>query len=305
MNNYWKSILENFLADQSGDWEPETEAWYSRRLRPFFAYLEGEAITVAADINIRHIKRFFASQKKLKRSWSTRNGNHTSIGVLFRWFKDEHHTTINVFAEAGLKRPRRPKRKKRTIPLHYIQRMIEACENETTIISIRDAAIMRLLISTGLRREEICNLNQVDIDLIDKEMRIVGKYDDERDGFPDNAALDAVQTWLYARPETSDPALFVSTKGNGVCPPYRRLSANAINRVTDRWKSAAHIPASVNVSPHKWRHTFATHYAANGGNAFELRDLLGHSDIRTTEIYVETDKKILRRKTDKFAPKIS
>lgn len=300
----WHDLLTEFLDAHTHQWTPTTRAWYGRRLEPFMALAGELELDGPADLTLAHIRRFLGQQQPLIAT-STMNGVHTSLGLFFRWLKSEGRIPTDIFAEARLKRPRKPKRIPRDLPLSYIERMIAEAEAEASSLALRDLAIMRLLISTGMRRIEIVRLRIIDFDLVEKIAVVRGKRDDERLVFPDDEAVRAVQRWLVVRPETLDPALFVTLAPAVNTPVGSALRADHLNDRLRVWADRAGIPATISVSPHKWRHTFATHYVINDGDAFSLSQLLGHSDIQTTQIYVSGVRSVLARKAAKYGPKLN
>ena len=298
---FWHDLLLQFLDAHTHQWTSTTRAWYRRRLEPFMVLAGELELGEPADLTLAHIRRFLGQQQPLIAT-STMNGVHTALGLFFRWLKAEGRIATDIFAEARLKRPRKPKRVPRDLPLSYIERMIAAAEQEASSLALRDLAIMRLLISTGMRRIEMVRLRIIDFDLVEKLAVVRGKRDDERLVFPDDEAVRAVKRWLVVRPETLDPALFVTLAPAVGTPVGSGLRADHLNDRLRVWADRAGIPATISVSPHKWRHTFATHYAINGGEAFSLAQLLGHSDVQTTQIYVSGVRSVLREKANKYRP---
>jgi len=204
--------------------------------------------------------------------------------------------------DSGLKRPRKTKKVVHDIPLGYIRRMIEAAEAEDTVMNRRDVAIMRLLATTGMRREEVIRLSLKELDLERGEVRVIrGKGDNERLGFLKAETVKALQRWLEMRPKTDSQAVFISLQANkkGL---HRELNPDAINDVVKKWQDQAGLP-EISMSPHKWRHTFATELA-KAKNPFGLQALLGHSDIKTTSIYVHCDREVLYQMVREFGPEI-
>ncbi|MCB0156140.1 MAG: tyrosine-type recombinase/integrase, partial [Anaerolineae bacterium] len=158
-----------------------------------------------------------------------------------------------------------------------------------------------VLATTGMRREEIVKLRFDQIDLECKTIRIRGKGEHERPAFIRDDALVALEDWLEVRPETEATTVFVGMKASkkGTHHPLR---PDAVNDLLIKWRDVATLP-NISVSPHKWRHTFAT-YAAKAGNPFALQILMGHTDMKTTRIYVHPDGDELRRVALDFVPKL-
>lgn len=290
----WTELVEDFVLDQP-DWSPRTRAWYRTRLRHFTGFLAGRRVSHPAQIEVRHINRHLADLRNQNLSWSTRNGAYTAISAWFTWLRRMRLVQQNPFkqddADTGLRRPRKTRQVIQDIPLLYVRKMIRAAEADPTLYGLRDVAIMRLLITTGMRREELTTLQLHQLNMERDELLIIGKGGHQRFGFLRPETKAALQRWLSARPRVFSQALFISLQPNknGL---YRQLRPDAINDIIIKWRDRAGLPR-VSLSPHKWRHTFATQLAKSG-DLFTLQHLMGHSDIQTTRRYVHTSKLDMR-----------
>lgn len=146
-----------------------------------------------------------------------------------------------------------------------------------TVQGIRDKAILMLFYSTGMRVAELCALHVCDVDFEARKILVHGKGERERFVPLIPAAEAAVQQWLQYRPALDNDFLFVSKKKNGI-------SKRAVQALVDKYAKAAGIEKKI--SPHKLRHTCATHLLHSGVNLPVIADLLGHQDLRTTRIYL-------------------
>ena len=148
----------------------------------------------------------------------------------------------------------------------------------------RDHAILEVLYGCGLRVSEACGLLISHVDFEASFVRVVGKGDKERlvpIGVP---ALDALRLWLAVRPEPAGPEFsdlcFLNLRG-------RRLSrVSVFNMVKHRAMLAG---VRKEISPHTFRHSFATHLVENGADLRVVQEMLGHESILTTEIYTHID----------------
>ncbi|MBI4036000.1 tyrosine-type recombinase/integrase [Candidatus Daviesbacteria bacterium] len=150
---------------------------------------------------------------------------------------------------------------------------------------LRDKAILETLFSTGLRVSELACLNRDTINLQRKEFGIVGKGGKERVVFISDSAASAIETYLYARKDTFKP-LFIRFQGK-VNPENggesMRLTTRSIERVVEKYVKA--LGFSVKATPHSLRHSFATDLLINGADIRSVQEMLGHSNISTTQIY--------------------
>jgi integrase/recombinase XerD len=148
-------------------------------------------------------------------------------------------------------------------------------------VGVRDAAILELLYACGLRVSELVGLDLERVDLPGLQVRVIGKGDRERRVPMGEPARDRLaryidgprQAWTAATPS---PAVFVSQRG-------RRLGREAVWRLVRRWSGAAGL--ATRVSPHTFRHSFATHLLEGGADLRVVQALLGHASISTTQLY--------------------
>jgi len=166
----------------------------------------------------------------------------------------------------------------------------------STDTGIRDAAILELFYSCGLRISELAALPLRDIALAESSLRVRGKGSKVRVVPLGEKAAVAVQAWLEIRPCFSPkaPVLFVSTRGN----PMNRTSTWQL--VKDAARKAN---IRQNVTPHMLRHSFATHLLDNGADLRAVQEMLGHSDIATTQIYTHVSTDRLSKAHQEFHPR--
>lgn len=147
----------------------------------------------------------------------------------------------------------------------------------------RDLALLELLYSCGLRSAEACTLRVQDVRRDEGILIVHGKGNKTRIVPLFKVTLEAIEDWLAARPQAKSEALFTSING-------RRLSTADIRRIV----AAAGRRVGVEVHPHQWRHTCATHLLNHGADLRAIQELLGHSSIRTTERYTRVSEEHLK-----------
>lgn len=150
---------------------------------------------------------------------------------------------------------------------------------------LRDKAILELLFSTGLRVSEAAFLNRDSINLSRREFSIIGKGQKERIVFLSDSACQWLERYLAARKDTFKP-LFIRFQGrvdlseNGEA---MRLTPRSIERTVEKYVKK--LGLSVKATPHTLRHSFATDLLINGADIRSVQEMLGHSNIATTQIY--------------------
>lgn len=164
-----------------------------------------------------------------------------------------------------------------------------------SLLEIRDLAIFELFYSSGLRLSELAALNIDDLDLQDHSLRVrQGKGSKQRELPIGSKAINAINKWLAYRPETRVPAIFTSSKGS-------RLGQRSIQLRLDRWGKKMGLPEHVH--PHMLRHSFASHLLESSQDIRAVQELLGHSNISTTQIYTHLDFQHLAEVYDKTHPR--
>lgn len=159
-----------------------------------------------------------------------------------------------------------------------------------TIIGLRDRALLATLYGTGIRASECSGLDGKDVDLVRRTIRVKGKGGHERVVPLNEMVVKAMRAYLDARGPHESGAMFVSRKG-------RRMSRNAIyDRVRTHARKAR---LGKDVSPHRLRHAFATHLVRAGVNLMTIRDLLGHRQITSTQIYLHMTARDMREAADR------
>lgn len=165
-------------------------------------------------------------------------------------------------------------------------------------LKCRDLAILELFYSSGLRLAELAALNIESFSNDFKQVRVQGKRSKERMVPVGSKALQAVQYWLTFRDlfvrTDSGSALFLSRLG-------KRISTRQIQNRIKEFAREAGMP--VGVHPHMLRHSFASHLLESSGDLRSVQELLGHSDISTTQIYTHLDFQHLAEVYDKAHPR--
>lgn len=159
---------------------------------------------------------------------------------------------------------------------------------------LRDRTILELFYSTGLRVSELFRLNRDSVDLIRKEFSIIGKGSKERLVFVSSDAAKWIEKYLNIRNDTFKPLFIrysreVASDNEG---ESMRLSVSSIERMVKSYIKLAGIP--VDATPHTLRHSFATGLLRNGANLVHIQNMLGHSNLATTQIYTHTTNEELR-----------
>jgi integrase/recombinase XerC/integrase/recombinase XerD len=157
----------------------------------------------------------------------------------------------------------------------------------------RDAAILELFYSTGLRLHELVKLDVGDINHLEESLRVTGKGRKDRLCPVGGPALRAIQHYRVAA-GVHDGPLFLSKL-------RRRITMRAVNDLLQKY--LRHSTIGFKVSPHKLRHSFATHLLNNGADLRSVQELLGHANLSTTQIYTHVTIERMKKAYDKAHPR--
>ena len=207
-----------------------------------------------------------------------------SIKAFIRYLEDEEMIENNPFNKLRINL-REPTLLPRTIPLRIIERLLAEAHRMTTDdttayrrkYALRDSAVMELLFSTGLRVSELCHLDMSDVDLIEGTVKIYGKGAKERIvqiGTP--AVLNVLSEYQRCFGIQVTEPFFVNRDG-------KRLSEQSVRSILNKY--ANRINSNLHITPHMFRHSFATLLLEEDVDIRYIQQLLGHSSITTTQIY--------------------
>ncbi len=167
-----------------------------------------------------------------------------------------------------------------------LQRILDA-PDMTTKDGLRDRAILETLFSTGLRVSELTSLNRDQINLERREFGIVGKGNKERVVFLSESAVEWLKRYLDTRQDSFRP-LFIRYQGRVNSEEggeKMRLTPRSVERTVEKYVKKAGV--LVKATPHTLRHSFATDLLINGADIRSVQEMLGHSNIATTQIYTQ------------------
>lgn len=217
------------------------------------------------------------------------------LSVLRRFFTYlVQQQDINVNPATGVSAPKQNRHLPKNIDAEQVQQLLNNDSKEP--IDIRDRAILELLYSSGLRLSELQSLNLNSINTRVREVRVMGKGNKERIVPFGRYASHAIQQWLKVRIlfNPKDEALFVSQLGN-------RLTHRAIQQRLEVWGIKQGLSSHLN--PHKLRHSFATHMLEASSDLRAVQELLGHSNLSTTQIYTHLNFQHLAEVYDSAHPR--
>ncbi|MDX8404187.1 MAG: tyrosine recombinase XerC [Mariprofundaceae bacterium] len=193
---------------------------------------------------------------------------------------------------AGIRPPKQPKRLPRTLPPEQTSQMMHATDS---LFEERDLAIFAVMYGCGLRVSEVVGLNLQDASLESAELWVFGKGKKERVVPMPQGVVKLLQDYLEIRDGAlSESAIFLNQRGG-------RLTVRSVQRMVK--KRALETGSDISVTPHRLRHSFATHLLAGGVDLRAIQELLGHSSLGTTERYTHLDMARLTEVYDSAHPR--
>lgn len=179
---------------------------------------------------------------------------------------------------------------------------IFSVQNMAKRSGVRDKAILQVLYSTGLRVSELVNLDRDNVNLNTGEFPVIGKGRKVRTVYLSPAAIDSLRRYLNTRRDDFKP-LFIRYSGVKMKPEdfdgeSLRLTVRSVQRLVKKYIGIAGI--AVDATPHTLRHSFATTLLSQGADLRSVQELLGHSNVSTTQIYTHVTNKQLKDIHDKF-----
>jgi integrase/recombinase XerC len=272
---------------------PHTEKAYRQDLQRLQSFCERRAIGVWTALNSRVARSFPADLHQKGLSPASIQRILSGARALYRFLIRERQADANPFL--GIQAPRAGKRLPKTLTAEQATLLVSVEQNDP--LAIRDRAIMELFYSSGLRLAELASLDVEEIDLSDKSLRVTGKGGRTRDVPVGRFAVQAIADWQEVRAQlagSAESALFVSKSGG-------RLSHRSVQARIKMWAKRQGVARHVH--PHMLRHSFASHLLESSGELRAIQELLGHANLRTTQVYTHLDFQHLAKVYDEAHPK--
>ncbi len=281
-----KECIDEFLVYCSGikSFSPNTVKGYGSDLEKFLLLLKVQDFCPLSELSVEavsylHIRSCISLLSKEKKAPSSINRFISSIRSLFRYAHRLHYCEKNPALEC--KTVKMPKKVPRYMTQTEVTELCAQPETNELLWAERDRAVFEILYSSGCRVSELASLNMSDLSSDKSSAVVTGKGKKDRRIFFSKEAVKALLDYLNQRNEKIKAdckvaALFINQAGT-------RLSARGIRWIIARYSSAE--GTSRHVSPHGFRHTFATSLLSNGADIRIVQELLGHASISTTQRY--------------------
>ena len=281
----------NHLRHEKGSSE-NTIRSYGTDLKQFAQFLASQGLD-HREIGRREMRQWVSSLHQKGLSSKSVARHLSSVRSLYRFLKKRG--VVSKDPSRLVAYPKLSKPLPKALSVEEVEQVIEKGEENSL-----ERAVLELLYSTGLRVSELVSLNVGSIDFSRGELRVVGKGNKERRVLIGSKAMEAVKAYLRERSITAvkkgvtTDALFLSNRGT-------RISTTTIRRIINRKTRKAGL--GKRVTPHTLRHSFATHMLEGGADLRVIQELLGHSNLATTQIYTKVALSHLIDQYDKTHPR--
>ncbi len=299
----------------AADYSVRTIQAAANDLAQFQAFLQAEDVENVAEIRREHITAFIEALASGRRFAGSHDSSEEvreerlaprarstiarKLSIIRRFLRFcEDNGLVTVSPASAIASPRLPRRLPQVLNPLQMDALLQGMSGSDPL-QMRDRALFELVYSSGLRCQEVLDLRLRDVSAVSCEIRVRGKGRKVRVVPVGDVALSALDRYLSeARPRLvrspDEEHLFLSRRG-------RPLSASDVQRRLARYLRAAEAPEGT--SPHTLRHSFATHLLEGGADLRAIQELLGHSSLRTTQVYTHVSAAHLRKTYRKAHPR--
>jgi integrase/recombinase XerD len=291
-------ILKEYLAyiKYEKNLSDNTIQSYKIDLVGFLNFVKEKGVTDLSEIEYTHIIDFFKEQRLSGAEDTTSARYLSSIKSFFKYLSANKYIENNPAEKAP--KAKRSRKLPETLNFREVDKILSMPKTDD-LLGLRDKAILEILYSCGLRVSELIELKESDLFLSDEIIRVLGKGSKQRLMPIGSSGINWLRKYLReGRPRLmknySGGIVFLNSRG-------RKLSRMGIWKLIERYSKEAGIDKGVH--PHMFRHSFATHLVEGGADLRAVQEMLGHSDISTTQIYTHIDREYIKENHKQFHPR--
>ena len=277
-----KNLVDNFLDFLQKDKKlsDNTLQSYNRDIKLYCNYLDAHSMDVVK-ANEEELSTYLDSLKENGKAVSTVSRNLASLRSFYQYL---HRTkVISDDPTLNLESPKIERKLPKVLSSEQVELLLEQPKC-VDLKGYRDKAMLELVYATGIRVTELISLNMSDIDLENGYIKCIGK-NKERVIPIGSLAVNALKEYVdksrsILLKDENDQALFVNVNGH-------RLTRQGFWKIIKQYKTQGNI--DVDITPHTLRHSFAVHLLENGAELRAIQEMLGHSDISSTQVYAQIE----------------
>ncbi len=284
-----------YLAVERG-LSPNYQLSTQRSLSEFAQWCNRRQVTRAREVSIDHITDYLAQCKRAGLAASSIKLIVVALKIFFRFLLAKK--LVRRDPTETLSQPRIERYLPETLNEMQVEQLLEAADASAPL-GLRDRAMIELLYASGLRISELAGARLENFDAEERTLRVMGKGKKMRIVPVGRKACEALAAYLSAE----RPKLISRRSGNEIFLSLRgtKLTTVRIWQIVKR--AAARSGLETNIYPHLLRHSFATHLLGNGADLRIIQEMLGHSDISTTQVYTHVDQQRLKAVHRRFHPR--
>ena len=253
------------------------------------------------DVNFSKVREYLNKKKKFQYRKNTIARKIASLRTFYKFLYREKKVDSNP--AMNINAPKRPKQLPKFLTPYEVEQILNNINIETPA-GYRNKAILELLWASGMRISELSGLNFGDLNLENNEIRVFGKGAKERIILVTDRAKSYLERYIktaralvakgYRVEEDEDSPVFINNTGYRLQP---RTVRNVINEIVEKIELPKHV------TPHVFRHSFATHLIENGADLRVVQELLGHASISNTQIYTHVSTQHLKEVYNETHPR--
>ena len=290
------NLVDEFISQLSSieQCSENTIIAYRKDLNQFLEFCKNNNIVSVDKFNERIIRNYIMELNDKELSKSSISRKLSSLRSFINFLLSEEQIQANP--SKNIPNPKIKRKLPETITLDSFLKIYKLVDESNNIKKARRIKIIfELLYGCALRVSELCNLNYGDVDFLNKTIKVVGKGNKTRIVPIGSKSLAVLNEYLTDRTNvTKNDPLIITEKGNRIYPEFARRLANKYVGL------ASNIEKK---SPHIFRHSAATHMLNNGADLLAIKEILGHENLSTTQIYTHISVERLKKLYKKAHPK--
>ena len=292
-----EEAIEIFLTKSKSKTKPDTVKYYEKHLYKVLAYFSSHGVKAVEDISNDILYKYVNHLKKRGLKNNTINKYIDCLNYALNYSLKLDYINSNPLSK--FEKLPNDDIETITVDLKLVDRILNYLKSQPeNLLNVQNYLILLLLIDTGIRRRELINIEIKNISIINKTIYLTRtKTNKNRYIFLSDMTVNVLKKYLELLPDRKYKYLFINCVNLNT-----QITDSKINWLIHNIKKDLKIPDHVSISPHKFRHTYATACLNNGADLVHIQKLLGHTSLRMTQRYTHKDKKLLKNEHELYTP---